>query len=116
MATVGDPLMDLGTTLGYWVEADDPEGLKRVATGPTYLPGSLSRRELAARYCEQTGRQLTDMLFYYCYGLFKIAGIVQQIYARYARRYTRDPRFARLNEWVAVLAQQASRALETGDV
>jgi aminoglycoside phosphotransferase (APT) family kinase protein len=56
------------------------------------------------------------MLFYYCYGLFKIAGIVQQIYARYVRGHTRDPRFARLHEFVAVLGRQAERALETGKV
>src|SRR5205807_5637131 len=85
MATVGDPLMDLGTTLGYWVEATDPEALRHVATGPTCLPGSLTRKELVARYQEQTGRQPASLLFYYCYGLFKIAEIIQQIYARYVR-------------------------------
>src|SRR5439155_21511975 len=69
MATVGDPLMDLGTTLGYWVEAGDPEPLRRMATGPTYLPGSLTRHELVARYREMSGRQVADALFYYCYGL-----------------------------------------------
>src|SRR4029077_18839256 len=99
-----------------WVEATDPEALRRVATGPTYLPGSLTRHELVVRYQKKTGRQPANMLFYYCYGLCKIAGIVQQIYARYARGLTRDPRFARLNEWVAVLSQQAGRALETGNV
>ena len=50
MATIGDPLMDLGTTLGYWIEADDPEPLRRFLVGPTTLPGSLSRREVAERY------------------------------------------------------------------
>jgi aminoglycoside phosphotransferase (APT) family kinase protein len=116
MATVGDPLMDLGSTLGYWVEATDPEALQRVATGPTYLPGSLTRQALCARYQEKTGRPLGNVLFYYCYGLFKLAGIIQQIYVRYVRGQTRDPRFARLNEWVAVLAHQADRSLEAGQV
>jgi len=116
MATVGDPLMDLGTTLGYWVEANDPEPLRRVAAGPTYLPGSLTRHELIERYQEQTGRPLTNALFYYCFGLFKISGIVQQIYARYVRGKTCDPRFARLNAWVAVLGEQADRALLLGKV
>jgi aminoglycoside phosphotransferase (APT) family kinase protein len=114
MATVGDPLMDLGTTLGYWVEADDPPELRRSATGPTALPGSLTRRELVARYAERAGREIADATFYYGFGLFKIAVIVQQIYARYARGHTRDARFARLNELVAVLAEQAERAVETG--
>jgi aminoglycoside phosphotransferase (APT) family kinase protein len=116
MATVGDPLMDLGTTLGYWIEATDPEPLRQVATGPTYLPGSLTRQELCARYQDKTGRPLGNVLFYYCYGLFKIVGIVQQIYARYVRGQTHDPRFARLNEWVAVLAHQADRSLDKGQV
>jgi aminoglycoside phosphotransferase (APT) family kinase protein len=116
MATVGDPLMDLGTTLGYWVEATDPEALRRVATGPTYLPGSLTRQELIERYQEKTGRRPANVLFYYCYGLFKIAGIIQQIYARYVRGHTRDPRFAHLDQHVAVLGRQAERSLETGKV
>jgi aminoglycoside phosphotransferase (APT) family kinase protein len=116
MATVGDPFMDLGTTLGYWVEATDPEALRNVAAGPTFLPGSLTRQELIVRYQEKTGRPLDNVLFYYCFGLFKIAGIVQQIHARYVRGHTRDARFARLNEWVAVLGRQAEHALKTGVV
>jgi aminoglycoside phosphotransferase (APT) family kinase protein len=114
MATVGDPLMDLGTTLGYWVEADDPEPLRRAAFGPTALPGSLTRRGLVERYEERTGRAAPGVLFYYAFGLFKIAVIVQQIYARYIRGHTHDARFARLNDVVAVLARQADRALGTG--
>jgi len=113
MATVGDPLMDLGTTLGYWVEADDPPPLRLAATGPTALPGNLTRRELVARYTEQTGREVANVVFYYAFGLYKIAVIVQQIYARYVRGHTQDARFARLNALVAVLAAQADRAAES---
>lgn len=116
MATVGDPLMDLGTTLGYWVEADDPPPLRQSATGPTALPGSLTRREIVARYAEQTGRDAGSALYYYVFGLYKIAVIVQQIYARYVRGHTRDARFAQLNHLVAVLAAQADRAVETGQL
>jgi aminoglycoside phosphotransferase (APT) family kinase protein len=116
MATVGDPCMDLGTTLGYWVEEKDPEAMRTVAAGPTYLAGSLSRQELIARYEATAGRPVADPLFYYSFGLFKIAGIVQQIYARYVRGHTKDARFARLNEWVAILGRQAEGALETGKV
>ena len=114
MVTVGDPLMDLGTTLGYWVEAADPELLRATAVGPTALPGNRTRRELVERYQEKTGRAVADVLFYYCFGLFKIAVIIQQIYARYVRGHTRDARFAHMNEVVAVMSQQAERALETG--
>ncbi|MFL5341662.1 MAG: phosphotransferase family protein [Gemmataceae bacterium] len=116
MTTIGDPLMDLGTTLGYWVEAGDPPALKRVATGPTDVPGSPTRRELVERYQETSGRPVGNALFYYCYGLYKIAGIVQQIYARYRRGHTHDPRFARLHEFVAALARQAETALDAGRI
>jgi aminoglycoside phosphotransferase (APT) family kinase protein len=116
MATVGDPLMDLGTTLGFWIDADDPPDLQATAMGPTNVPGSLTRRELVERYAQATGRDVPYALFYYCFGLFKIAVIVQQIYARYVRGHTRDTRFARMNEVVAALSRQADRALETGRI
>jgi aminoglycoside phosphotransferase (APT) family kinase protein len=112
MATLGDPLMDLGTTLGYWIEAGDPEPLKQAAVGPTMHPGSLTRRELVERYEQTTGRTVANPLFYYCFGLFKIAVIIQQIYARLVRGHTHDSRFARLNEVVAVMSRQAQRAIE----
>jgi aminoglycoside phosphotransferase (APT) family kinase protein len=116
MATLGDPLMDLGTTLGYWVEAGDPPVLQQAAFGPTAVPGSLTRGELVARYEEQTGRPISNALFFYCFGLFKIAVIVQQIYARYVRGHTRDPRFASLGDLVGVLARQADAAIQSGTI
>jgi aminoglycoside phosphotransferase (APT) family kinase protein len=112
MTTVGDPLMDLGTTLGYWVEAGDAAEFQAAAMGPTNLPGSLTRRELVERYAEAAGRDVADVVFFYCFGLFKIATIVQQIYARFVRGHTHDPRFARLNGLVVVLFRQADRTLE----
>jgi aminoglycoside phosphotransferase (APT) family kinase protein len=114
MATLGDPLMDFGTTVAYWVEAGDPPEFQQTAVGPTNVPGSLTRREVIDRYAAQTGRGVDDILFYQIFGLFKIAVIVQQIYVRYVRGNTSDPRFARLNESVAVLSRQAVRWLEGG--
>ena len=111
MATLGDPLMDLGTTLGYWVQADDPERHTGLIVGPTNLSGSMTRREVVDRYAEKTGRDTTDMRFYYCFGLFKIAVIVQQIYARYARGLTRDQRFAAMNAVVVRTADCAMHAI-----
>jgi aminoglycoside phosphotransferase (APT) family kinase protein len=108
MSTAGDPLMDLGTTLAYWVEEGDSDELKAIAFGPTRLPGSYTRRQLADRYAERSGRAVHDLDFYYCFGLFKIAAIVQQIYYRFRRGLTRDPRFARLDSAVKVLARQAA--------
>jgi aminoglycoside phosphotransferase (APT) family kinase protein len=116
MATIGDPLMDLGTTLGYWVEAKDPEPLRASAFGPTALPGSLTRRELVERYGSITGRDSSGMLFYYVFGLFKIAVIGQQIYARYKRGLTKDERFAGLIHLNRLLGDQAIRAMDSGRI
>jgi aminoglycoside phosphotransferase (APT) family kinase protein len=104
MATIGDPLMDLGTTLGYWVEAGDPAPIQALAFGPTAQPGSLTRAELVARYTATRGASIPDPVFYYVFGIFKIAVIIQQIYARFVRGTTKDARFASLGAVVAVLA------------
>jgi len=108
MSTLGDPLMDFGTTLAYWVEEGDRDELKAVAFGPTRLPGSDTRRRLVERYTESSGRAVHDMDFYYCFGLFKIAVVVQQIYYRFRQGLTRDARFAGLGHAVGVLARQAA--------
>jgi aminoglycoside phosphotransferase (APT) family kinase protein len=113
MATIGDPLMDLGTTLAYWTEAADPEPLHFHIVGPTKEPGSYSRREIVERYARVTGRDVSNMLFCYVCGLFKVAVIGQQIYARYVRGMTQDPRFAGFNKLVAALGLGAVRAIDT---
>jgi aminoglycoside phosphotransferase (APT) family kinase protein len=111
MSTLGDPLMDLGTALSYWVEGGDPDELQASRFGPTTLPGSLTRRELAGRYAERRGVRLGDVRFYYAFGLFKTAVVAQQIYARYREGATRDPRFAAFAEGVRILARQAARSV-----
>lgn len=112
MATVGDPLMDLGTSLAYWVEATDPPEIRALGIGITALSGNLTRAELVARYAERTGRPVPDVAFYHAFGLFKVAVIAQQIFARYVRGFTRDARFARLDRVVAALGQAGARAFE----
>jgi aminoglycoside phosphotransferase (APT) family kinase protein len=116
MATLGDPLMDLGTTLAYWTEADDPEPLQHHIVGPTTQPGAMNRAELIERYAQATGRDVSSMLFSYVCGLFKVAVIAQQIYARYVRGATRDPRFAHFNQLVASLGLGAVQAIDTRSV
>ena len=108
MATIGDPLMDLGTTLGYWAEANDPPEMKMF--GLTHLPGNLTRREVAERYAERTGRDITGIVFHYVYGLFKVGVICQQIYARFKAGKTRDPRFGGLIHVVRAAARLAEAA------
>jgi aminoglycoside phosphotransferase (APT) family kinase protein len=107
MATIGDPLLDLGTSLGYWVEADDPQPLRRFRFGPTDQPGSPTREELAAIYADESGRPVDNLAFYYCFGLFKIAVIAQQIYYRYKQGLTQDDRFSSLGGAIRVLGERA---------
>lgn len=112
MATIGDPLMDLGTTLGYWVEADDPEEWKQLGFGLTALPGNLARRELVEFYTRRSGREVQHLVFYFAYALLKVAVIVQQIYYRYRQGFTTDPRFSNLGQLVRACGQLAQRAIE----
>ena len=112
MATVGDPLMDFGTSLGYWVEKTDPEEWQRYGFGLTSLEGSFSRAELLDHYVKRSGRRIDDPVFYFAYGLLKIAVIVQQIYFRYQKGLTRDPRFAQLGEVVKACGNLAQNAIE----
>jgi aminoglycoside phosphotransferase (APT) family kinase protein len=112
MATIGDPLMDFGTTLGYWVDADDPEEWKQLGFGLTVLPGNLRRRELVEYYARLTGRDVRDVVFYFAYALLKIAVIVQQIYYRYRQGFTTDPRFSDLGSLVRACGNLAERAIE----
>lgn len=116
MSTLGDPLMDLGTTLSYWIEPNDSDELKMFAFGPTYVPGSLSRVELAERYAQKTGRDLSNLLFYFVFALFKNAVVAQQIYYRYAQGLTKDERFAMFIHGVRLIAQQAARAIDKGSI
>ncbi|CBL45789.1 Predicted aminoglycoside phosphotransferase [gamma proteobacterium HdN1] len=94
MATLGDPLMDLGNSLCYWIQADDPAWIHMMRQQPTHLPGMMSRDEVVAYYCEKMGFENLDFLFYRLYGLFRIAVILQQIYYRFYHKQTQDPRFA----------------------
>jgi aminoglycoside phosphotransferase (APT) family kinase protein len=100
MATVGDPLMDLGSALAYWVHADDPILLRRTRRQPTDAPGMLRREEVVEHYLARTGRRPADWTFYEVFGLFRLAAIAQQIYYRYHHRQTRNPAFRHL--WVLV--------------
>jgi aminoglycoside phosphotransferase (APT) family kinase protein len=116
MAALGDPLMDLGTMLGYWVDADDPPELQERPNGPTAAPGSLTRLELCERYAQRSGRPVPSPLFYYVFALFKIAVIIQQIFKRFVDGHTRDERFAALDRRVRILGAQAARALDRGRI
>ncbi len=111
MAAVGDPLMDLGASLAYWVERNDPAPLKAVRTQPTTLPGMMTRHEVVARYAARTGRAIGDFTYYYVYGLLRLAAIAQQIYARFKLGQTDDRRFATFGQAVTILSDQALKVI-----
>jgi aminoglycoside phosphotransferase (APT) family kinase protein len=112
MATFGDPRFDLATSLGYWVQADDAPMLQALALGVTNAPGCLTRAEVVARYASQRGVPVEHPVYWYAFGLAKVAVIVLQLYARYAAGQTTDTRFAFLGGMAALLMQTARGAIE----
>lgn len=103
MATIGDPLMDLGNTLAYWVEPSDDAFLQATRRQPTTLPGMMTRDEVVAYYLERSGLPEVSFTFYRIYGLFRLAVIAQQIYYRYHQGQTRNPEVAQFDEFVNYL-------------
>jgi aminoglycoside phosphotransferase (APT) family kinase protein len=100
MATIGDPLMDLGNSLAYWVQADDDWFMRSIRRQPTHLQGMLTRQEVIEYYCERMGFEPKDFTFYEVYGLFRLIVIIQQIYYRYHHKQTSNPAFK--NFWLMV--------------
>jgi aminoglycoside phosphotransferase (APT) family kinase protein len=112
MATIGDPLMDLGSSLAYWVEPDDPPEILAIRTMPTHLEGALARKQMIDYYAQRSGRVIDDFSFYYCFGLFRLAVIAQQIYYRYYHGQTKDQRFKDLILFVVILEKVARGIIE----
>jgi len=100
MATLGDPLMDLGGVLAYWVQADDDRFMQWMRRQPTHAPGMMTREEVVAHYAQVTGRPVDNWTFYEVFGLFRLAVIMQQIYKRYHLGQTTNPAFK--NFWIGV--------------
>lgn len=116
MATIGDPLMDLGSALSYWAQADDAAVFQQPIFGVTTQPGMMLRAEVARRYFERSGRRTEHLVFYYAFGLYKTAVILQQIYYRFAHGLTTDPRFAPFIHVVRALGEQARAAIGRGQL
>ncbi|MFL2613939.1 MAG: phosphotransferase family protein [Flavobacteriaceae bacterium] len=116
MATLGDPLMDLGTTLGYWIQESDPDFLKENNMNITLVKGNLTRSELVEYYAKKSNTKIVDIPFYYVFGLFKIAVIIQQIYFRYKNGFTTDIRFKNLNRAVELYGKMALQALQKNKI
>ncbi|HEY6463284.1 MAG TPA: phosphotransferase family protein, partial [Polyangiaceae bacterium] len=116
MATIGDPLMDLGTALGYWIEPDDPPVFQVTVFGPTNRAGNLTRVEFAERWSKATGRDASNVLFYYAFALFKLAVVAQQLYKRWVDGLTKEERYAMMIEGVRAVAPSALVAVDKGRI
>ena len=114
LATLGDPLMDLGNSLAYWVEAEDDFFAQKTRRQPTHLSGMLTRQEVIDYYLDKTNSEVKDFTFYEVYGLFRLAGIVQQIYYRYHHKQTRNPSFKILWVFVHYLMHRCRKAINSG--
>lgn len=115
MATLGDPLMDLGGALAYWVQADDDRFMQAARRQPTHTPGMMTRDEVWRYYAERSGFTISpkDQLFYEVFGLFRLAVIGQQIYYRYATGQTSNPAFKAFRNFSLYLEWRARRLIRT---
>ncbi|MBK7707188.1 MAG: phosphotransferase family protein [Acidobacteria bacterium] len=116
MATIGEPLMDLGTTLGYWMGREAGPEMLAMPFNPRAMMENITRAELVEMYAVASGRDVSNILYYYVFGTFKIAVIAQQIYFRYSRGFTKDERFSRFNHFVNALGKIAMHAIGRGRI
>jgi aminoglycoside phosphotransferase (APT) family kinase protein len=114
MSTLGDPLMDLGGALAYWVQADDDELFRLSRRQPSDLPGMPTRAEVVEHYASRTGLAIGDWTFYEVFGLFRLAVIVQQIYYRFHHGQTTNPAFKDFWGFVAILDDRCRRIAGIG--
>jgi aminoglycoside phosphotransferase (APT) family kinase protein len=113
MSTIGDPLFDLGVTLGYWVMHDDPELLRQGVTPTlTMTPGFISREAFIRRYAEKSGRDVSNIDYYLTFAYFKLAVVIQQIYCRWKAGQTQDPRFSDFDGRVRQLMLYAAERIQ----
>ena len=111
LATVGDPFMDLGSAMAYWVQPDDEAGMQAFRMQPSTAPGMPTRDEFVDEYCRRAGRERPDWLFYEVYGLFRLAGIAQQIWYRYYHGQTSNPAFAMFGPAVQFLVARCEKLI-----
>ncbi|MCM3871255.1 MAG: phosphotransferase family protein [Pyrinomonadaceae bacterium] len=111
MSAVGDPLVDLGILLAYWIHTA-PASQRDTLTSVTRRPGWFNREEILERYEARTGSDLSKIRFYEVFAVFKLAVVLQQIFYRYRRGQTDDARFATLDKRVAWLARIAAALAE----
>jgi aminoglycoside phosphotransferase (APT) family kinase protein len=111
MATLGDPLMDLGSSLAYWMQRGDPWLLRLMRLQPTHLAGMMTRDQVVSYYCTRRGLEIPSFDFYRIFGVFRLVVIMQQIYWRYYHRQTRTKRFGRFIWLIKYLEGYLERAI-----
>ncbi|MBU2549370.1 MAG: phosphotransferase family protein [Proteobacteria bacterium] len=116
LTTIGDPLMDLGIALSYWVQPGDPPEMELARTVPTNLEGMLTREEMVRLYERKTSRQVGHFDFYYLFGLFRMLVVVQQMYYRYYQGQTKDQRFKDLHQFVSIMDKLAREVMSRSDL
>ncbi|MFQ5612267.1 MAG: phosphotransferase family protein [Anaerolineae bacterium] len=114
MCTLGDPLNDLGALLSYWTEPTDPAYFQAISMMPTGDERFLTRAELVQRYAQRSGRDVSHINFYHALGLYRLTGIIAQIYIRYVRGQTQDRRFAAFGERIPLIARAAYEVAGAG--
>jgi len=112
MTTLGDPLLDLGCSLAYWVEANDPETMQAIRMMPTHLSGMMTRQEIFNGYCNKRNIIGVALTPYYVFGLFRLAVIAQQIYYRYYHGQTDNPKFKNFGQLVNILIGYAEQQIK----
>jgi len=114
ISALGDPMMDLGNTLAYWIEADDPPFMQMMVRQPSQVKGMMSRQEILTFYADRTGADVSNFIFYYVYGIWRLAVIIQQIYARFYRGQNDNQRFKDYGQMVIALGKLARHKIKTG--
>jgi len=113
MATLGDPLMDLGCSLAYWVEAADEPAFRALRRQPSHLPGMMTRAGIIAAYGAKSGLDMSGFDFHLVFGLFRLAVIAQQIYFRYRAGHAANPAFATFGAAVRTLEARATALIDS---
>ena len=116
ISALGDPLMDLGNTLSYWIQANDPPMMQMMMRQPSSAPGMMTRQEILDFYAERTGADVSNFQFYYVYGIWRLAVIIQQIYYRYYHGQTDNPRFKGFGQMVNGLGQLSRVKIKSGEL
>jgi aminoglycoside phosphotransferase (APT) family kinase protein len=112
MATLGDPLADLGWLLAYWGDTGEPP--EEMMPGPntvTMVPGFHTREEMAALYEARSGRSMRHFTFYYTFALWKLTIIIEGLYMLHLEGTAANPRTAEFEWRVPLMIDRMHRSM-----